>query len=67
MKEHHEELLQTVAHISHNYNEVQELLQTEQKMVADETKRSMEGVNHYFDSYIDELRATQLGITTGIS
>ena len=67
MNEHHQELLQTVAHISHEYNEVQELLQTKQKMVADETTRSMQDVNQYFDSYIDELRATQLEITTGIS
>jgi len=59
MKEHHEELLQNVADISHQYNELQELLQTKKKMIVDETTKSIEYVNRYFETYINELRETQ--------
>jgi archaellum component FlaC len=59
MKEHHEELLQNVADISHQYNELQELLQTKKKMIVDETTKSIEHVNRYFETYINELRETQ--------
>ncbi len=59
MKEHHEELLQNVAQISHQYNELQELLQKKQTMIVNETTTSIENVNQYFDIYIKELRDTQ--------
>ncbi len=59
MKEHHEELLQDVAQMSHQYNELQELLQTKQIMIVDETAKSIENVNRYFDVYIEELRDIQ--------
>ena len=59
MKEHHEELLQDVAQISHEYNELQQLIQTKQTMITDETAKSIEDVNRYFDVYIDQLRETQ--------
>jgi hypothetical protein len=55
MKEHHEELLQDVAQISHLYNELQQLLQTKQMMIVEETAKSIEIVNRYFDVCIDEL------------
>jgi hypothetical protein len=58
-KEHHEELLQDVAQISHYYNELQELLRTKQKMIGDETTKSIEHVNQYFETYINELREIQ--------
>jgi hypothetical protein len=59
MKEHHEELLQDVAQISHQYNELQQLIQSKQTMIVDETAKSIENVNQYFDTYIDQLRDTQ--------
>jgi ABC-type transporter Mla subunit MlaD len=59
MKEHHEELLQDVAQISHQYNELQQLIQNKQMMIVDETAKSIEDVNRYFDTYIDQLRDTQ--------
>jgi flagellar hook-associated protein FlgK len=59
MKEHHEELLQDVAEISHQYNELQELLQTKQTMIVDETIKSIEDVNQYFETYINELPEIQ--------
>jgi hypothetical protein len=59
MKEHHEELLQDVAQISHQYNELQQLIQSKQMMITDETAKSIEDVNQYFDTYIDQLRDTQ--------
>ena len=59
LKEHHEELLQDVAQISHQYNELQQLLQTKQTMIFDETTKSIEEANRYFESYMNELRETQ--------
>jgi len=59
MKEHHEELLQDVAQMSHQYNELQQLIQNKQMMIVDETAKSTEDVNRYFDTYIDQLRDTQ--------
>jgi hypothetical protein len=59
MKEHHEELFQNVTNIFHQYNELQELLQTKQKMILDETIESIEYVDRYFETYINELRETQ--------
>jgi hypothetical protein len=59
MKEHHEELLQDVGQISHQYNELQQLIQNKQMMIVDETAKSIEDVNRYFDTYIDQLRDTQ--------
>ncbi len=59
MKEHHEELLQDVGQMSHQYNELQQLIQNKQMMIVDETAKSIEDVNRYFDTYIDQLRDTQ--------
>jgi len=59
MKEHHAELFQHVANIYHQYNGLRELLQTKQKMIGDETTKSIEHVNQYFETYINELRETQ--------
>ena len=59
MREHHEELLQDAEQISHQYNELQQLLQTKQTMIIDETTKSIEDVNQYFESYMNELRETQ--------
>ncbi|CAF1446581.1 unnamed protein product, partial [Rotaria sordida] len=59
MKEHHEEVLQDVAQISHQYNELKELLEMKQKMIVDETTKSIEDVNQYFKTYINELLETQ--------
>jgi hypothetical protein len=59
MKEHHDEVLQNVTHISHQYNQLQELLQTKQATIVDETAKFIENVNRYFDTYINELRETQ--------
>jgi len=59
MKEHHEELLQDVAQMSHQYNELQQLIPNKQMMIVDETAKSIEDVNRYFDTYIDQLRDTQ--------
>jgi hypothetical protein len=58
MKEHHE-ILQNVAPLSHQYNELKQLVETKQKMIADETTKTIHDVNHYFDTYITELRETQ--------
>ncbi len=66
MKEHHEELLQDVAHISHQYNELQEFIQTKQNMILDETSKTTEYVNQYFDTYIIELREIQQKIILNI-
>ncbi len=59
MKEHHEALLQDVTEISHQYNELQQLIQTKQMMVVDETTKCILDVNQYFDTHIDQLRETQ--------
>ncbi|CAF1468754.1 unnamed protein product [Rotaria sordida] len=59
MKEHHEEVLQDVAQISHQYNELKELVEVKQKMIVDETTKSIEDVNQYFKTYINELLETQ--------
>ncbi len=59
MKEHHDDILQNVAQLSHQYNELQELLKTKQKMIADQTTKTIDDVNQYFDTYITELRQTQ--------
>lgn len=59
MKQHHEELLLDVEQISHEYNQIQELFQTKQTMIDEETAKSIENVNQYFDHYIAELRDTQ--------
>ncbi|CAF3225128.1 unnamed protein product [Rotaria sp. Silwood2] len=50
MKEHHEEVLQDLAQIPHEYNELKELLQKKQKMIA----------------YINELLETQKKIILDI-
>jgi alpha/beta superfamily hydrolase len=59
MKEHHDDILQNVAQLSHQYNELQELLKTKQEMIVDQTTKTIDDVNHYFDIYITELRQTQ--------
>lgn len=59
MKQHHDELLQDVEQISHQYNELREFIQGKQKMIDEETMKCAADVNRYFDGYIDELRATQ--------
>ena len=56
MKEHHDELLQSVAEISHHYNELHELIKTKQTTILSKTKEATEDINHYFD----ELRAKQM-------
>jgi ElaB/YqjD/DUF883 family membrane-anchored ribosome-binding protein len=66
MKEHHDEVLQNVAQISHQYNELQELIQTKQKVIDNESTKSMDDVNQYFDTYINELRETQQNIIADI-
>ncbi|CAF3829474.1 unnamed protein product [Rotaria sp. Silwood1] len=59
MKEHHEEVLQDVAQISHQYNQLKELLQNKQKMFVDETTKSIEDINQYFKTYISQLLETR--------
>jgi hypothetical protein len=66
MKEHHDEVLQNVAQISHQYNELQELIQTKQKVIDNESTKLMDDVNQYFDTYINELRETQQNIIADI-
>ncbi|CAF3269979.1 unnamed protein product [Rotaria sp. Silwood2] len=66
MKEHHDEVLQDVAQISHQYNELQELIRTKQKMIVDETNKSIEDVNEYFKTYINELLEIQQRINLDI-
>ncbi|CAF1635755.1 unnamed protein product [Rotaria magnacalcarata] len=65
-KEHHDELLQEVTQVSHQYNELKELLQAKQNIVVDETAKSIEDVNQYFKTYIDELIETQKTIISDI-
>ncbi|CAF4602355.1 unnamed protein product, partial [Rotaria magnacalcarata] len=52
-KEHHDELLQ-------------EVTQAKQNIVVDETAKSIEDVNQYFKTYIDELIETQKTIISDI-
>jgi phosphopantothenate synthetase len=59
MKEHHDEVLQNVAQISHEYNELQEFIQLKQMTIVDEIAKFTEDVNRNFDTYINELRETQ--------
>ena len=66
IKEHHDEVLQNVAQISHQYNELQRLIQTKQKMIVEETMKSVADVNRYFEAYINELRETQQKIIKDI-
>lgn len=54
-KEHHDILLQDVYQVSHEYNQIKELVQKKQRTIADETAQSIEDVNKYFETYIDEL------------
>ncbi|CAF3043980.1 unnamed protein product [Rotaria socialis] len=65
-KEHHDELLQEVTQISHRYNQLKELLQTKHNIIVDETAKSIEDVNQYFKTYIDELIETQKKIISDI-
>jgi hypothetical protein len=66
MNEHNNELLQNAAQISHHYNELQQIVQTKQKLIADETAESIKSVNEYFETYINQLRRTQQKIITDI-
>ena len=59
MKEHHEELLQSIAEISHHYNQLLQLLEIKQATVLDETKKMVADVNHRFNSRVNELREAQ--------
>jgi hypothetical protein len=59
MNQHHNDILQNVAELSHQYNELQELLQSKQKMIVDESTKTVSEVNGYFDSYVKELRTVQ--------
>ena len=60
MKEHHEELLQSIAEISHHYNQLQQLIKTNQTLILERTTQAAENINSYFNRRIDELRAMQL-------
>jgi len=66
IKEHHDELLQNVAEISHQYNELQDLLEKKQNMIIEGTTTSIEDVNRYFETYINELCQTKQDIITNI-
>jgi hypothetical protein len=66
MNKHHDEVLQNVTQISHQYNQLQELLQTKQTTIVDETAKFIEDVNRYFDTYINELRETQQNIIANL-
>ncbi|CAF1420126.1 unnamed protein product [Adineta ricciae] len=59
MKQHHDEILQDTAQLSHQYNELRQLFETKTKMVIDETASTIETVNNHFNSYINELLDTQ--------
>jgi hypothetical protein len=56
MKEHHDELLQSVAEISHHYNELHQLIKTKQTVIINRATKVTENINRYFD----ELRAKQM-------
>ena len=56
MKEHHDELLQSVAEISHHYNELHQLIKIKQTTIVDKATKATENINRYFD----ELRAKQM-------
>lgn len=62
MKEHHDELLQDLELISHEYNQLQEVLQTKQAMIAEQTAQSIGVVNEYFEKYIQQLHETRENI-----
>ena len=66
MKEHHDEVLQDVAQFSLQYHLLKQRIQTKQKMIVDETAKSIDDVNKYFDAYIDELRETQQKIIANL-
>ena len=53
MKEHHEELQNKITHLSHKYNEVQELYQTKQKMIEIEAKNVRGDVDEWFNRIIE--------------
>lgn len=59
MKEHHQELLQSIADISHRYNQLLQLLENKQTTVLDDTKNTVAEVNHHFNSRVTELRKAQ--------
>lgn len=59
MKQHNDELLQNVEQFSHQYNELRQLIQSKQNMIDEEPAKYVANINQYFDSYIDQLRATQ--------
>lgn len=62
MKQHHDELLQDVEQISHQYNELRQLVQSKQNTIEEETAKYAADVHRYFDSYIDQIRVTQKNI-----
>jgi hypothetical protein len=66
MNEHNNELLQNAAQVCHHYNELQQMVQTKQKLIADQTAESIKIVNEYFETYINQLRRTQQTIITDI-
>jgi hypothetical protein len=66
MKEHHDELLQSIAEVSHHYNQLLQLLETKQATIHDETKKTVADVNQYFNSRVSELRKAQKTMIAGI-
>ncbi|CAF0761619.1 unnamed protein product [Adineta ricciae] len=59
MKQHHDDILQDTAQLSHQYNELRQLFETKKKMIVDETASTIETVNNHFNSYINELLDAQ--------
>lgn len=66
MKQHNDELLRDVEQLSHQYNELRQLIQSKESMVDEEPAKYVANINQYFDSYIEELRATQRKILADV-
>ncbi|CAF1047591.1 unnamed protein product [Adineta steineri] len=62
IKQHHDDILQNLTLLSHQYNQSKQLIQIKQNMILDQTAKAIEYVNDHFDTYIIELRQTQKNI-----
>ena len=66
MKEHKDELLENVTHLSHRYNELLQLMQTTQKMIEDEATMSIENIHQWYDTHVKNLHENKEKIVKSI-
>ncbi len=66
MKDHNDELQQNIAQVSNRYNELKLLMNSQRKLITDETAKSKEQMSEWLQKYIDNLTAEKVRIDTDI-